>query len=392
MSPCDFQTGNSLLHARAAALFGSDPSLDSRIMVTFDTAFANEGEKVTQLLAQGMHVARINCAHDDPAVWAEMIARIREAEQTTGVRCKIYMDLAGPKIRTRMVGKAARKGKLEVVEGEPIWLVESEEGAEKGSLATTLKGLSLQLRVGERVLFDDGLIETVVDAVEDGRVKLVVKRISTKKPFIKGEKGINLPDTHLSLSSLTPEDMGHLPFALEHADMIGYSFVRTSHDLQQLQQLIPPGLPIIVKIETPEAVAQLPEILLQGMQTPLFGVMIARGDLAVEIGFERMSEIQEEIVWICEAAHTPVIWATQVLENLNKTGIATRSEITDAAHAAIAECVMVNKGDHVVRVVKVLRDVLSRSGAHHSKKRSSFRALGIAKRFMGDMEYALGTL
>ena len=114
------------------------------------------------------------------------------------------------------------------------------------------------------------------------------------------------------------------------------------------------------------------------MRDEFFGVMIARGDLAVEIGFERMSEIQEEIVWISEAAHVPVIWATQVLETLNKSGIATRSEATDAAHAAIAECVMINKGDHVLAVIKTLKDILQRSGRHHAKKRYIFRPMQIA--------------
>ena len=136
-----------------------------------------------------------------------------------------------------------------------------------------------------------------------------------------------------------------------------------------------------MKIETPEAVENLPSLLLQGMQRPAFGVMIARGDLAVEIGFERMSEIQEEILWICESAHVPVIWATQVLDTLNKSGIATRSEVTDAAHAAMAECVMVNKGEHIIQVIETLRDILHRSGGHHVKKRYTFRPMRIATRF-----------
>jgi pyruvate kinase len=120
------------------------------------------------------------------------------------------------------------------------------------------------------------------------------------------------------------------------------------------------------------------------MQQKAFGVMIARGDLAVEIGFERMGEIQEEILWICEAAHVPVVWATQVLETLNKSGMATRSEITDASHAAMAECVMINKGDHTIEVIETLRDILHRTGGHHIKKRFIFRSLSIAQRFIAD--------
>ena len=121
-----------------------------------------------------------------------------------------------------------------------------------------------------------------------------------------------------------------------------------------------------------------------GMQQKTFGVMIARGDLAVEIGFERMSEIQEEILWICEAAHVPVIWATQVLETLNKFGMATRSEITDATHAAMAECIMINKGEHTIKVIETLNDILQRTGGHHIKKRFTFRSLSIAKRYINN--------
>ena len=112
--------------------------------------------------------------------------------------------------------------------------------------------------------------------------------------------------------------------------------------------------------------------------------MIARGDLAVEIGFERLSEIQEEILWLCEAAHAPVIWATQVLETLNKSGIATRSEVTDAVYAGQAECIMLNKGKHLLTALATLQNILLRSGRHHSKKRYIFRPLKIAERFFGE--------
>jgi pyruvate kinase len=110
--------------------------------------------------------------------------------------------------------------------------------------------------------------------------------------------------------------------------------------------------------------------------------MIARGDLAVEIGIERLSEIQDEILWICEAAHTPAIWATQVLESLNKSGFASRSEGTDAARSVMAECVMINKGAHLIEVLESLKDILKRSGGHRIKKRYLFRPLHIAQRFL----------
>lgn len=126
-------------------------------------------------------------------------------------------------------------------------------------------------------------------------------------------------------------------------------------------------------------------MLLQAMRTLScgVGVMIARGDLAVEMGFERMAEVQEEILWLCEAAHLPVIWATQVLETLVKEGMPSRAEISDAAMGQGAECVMLNKGAHVVEAVQALDDILRRMRAHQSKKRAMLRELHLASRFRG---------
>jgi hypothetical protein len=132
------------------------------------------------------------------------------------------------------------------------------------------------------------------------------------------------------------------------ADLVGLSFCQSAQDVQALQahlgQLQAQHLGIVLKIETQRAFEHLPEMLLAAMSGPVAGVMIARGDLAVECGYERMAEVQEEILWACEAAHMPVIWATQVLETLAKTGLPSRAEITDAAMGERAECVMLNKG------------------------------------------------
>jgi pyruvate kinase len=248
------------------------------------------------------------------------------------------------------------------------------------------RGIVGMLKPGERVYIDDGMIKGCIESVKKGAAAMRIIRISSGKQLIKSGKGINFPDSAITISSLTQFDKSCLQFICLHADMVGYSFVRYPSDLAGLQQALkkhsskPPH--IIIKIETPEAVVNLPALLLSGMQEKAFGVMIARGDLAVEIGFERMGEIQEEILWICEAAHVPVIWATQVLETLNKTGIATRSEITDASHAAMAECVMVNKGDHTIEVIETLKDILRRTGGHHIKKRFIFRPLRIAEKFI----------
>jgi len=255
----------------------------------------------------------------------------------------------------------------------------------KNTVGCTIPNIAAQLTIGDTILFDDGLIEARVESIENAKATLKILRISSKKPFIKNEKGINFPDSKLLLPALTEYDKQCLPFVLEHADMVGYSFVRSNNDILALKEAMgAQKKPLILKIETLEAVNNLPNLLLCGMEEAHVGVMIARGDLAVEIGFERMSEIQEEILWICEAAHVPSIWATQVLENLNKSGVATRAEITDAAYSASADCVMINKGQHTVQVLKTLKDVLFRSGGHRIKKRFTFRPLTIATRFLNE--------
>jgi pyruvate kinase len=166
---------------------------------------------------------------------------------------------------------------------------------------------------------------------------------------------------------------------VRHADIIGFSFVRTAADLDALAQALAqrgrPDIGIIAKIETRAAVRNLPEIIIHGAGSHPFGVMVARGDLAVEIGYERMAEIQEEILWLCEAAHVPVIWATQVLEGLVKRGRPSRAEISDAAMSVRAECVMLNKGPYLVRALSVLDDLVARMQHHQRKKTAQFRAL-----------------
>lgn len=308
--------------------------------------------------------------------------------QSTGLHCKIYMDLAGPKIRTVLLKKGKKKGKVKVEEGKLVWLAYKAKGFERDDIVISPDepGILPMLKRGDRVYIDDGMIKGEVEELKTNKVAVRIVRVSSAKRQIKNDKGINFPDTDIAIDSLTEFDKACLPFICKHADLIGYSFVRHAADLAALQQSISElasGEPhIIIKIETPEAVKNLPDLLLQGMRQEAFGVMIARGDLAVEIGFERMGEIQEEILWICEAAHTPVVWATQVLENLNKSGMATRSEITDAAHAAMAECVMINKGDNTLKVMETLKDILHRTGGHHVKKRYVFRPLSIAQQFL----------
>lgn len=392
--PSTPEFGADCIRQRSKVLFGNTHGeWPSSIMVTMDSAALQQKNAIRDLLRNGMGVARINCAHDDEQVWEKMIRGIREESVKEGAECKIHMDLAGPKLRVVFLQKGRKSGKVKIKRGDRIWLAESPEMFSGSDVVISPgePGVIQALNRGERVFIDDGLIQARIMEVREQGVRLKIERDSSKKSKIKAEKGINFPDSDLPISSLTDYDIACLPFVVSHADTVGFSFVRKASDLKKLREelgtLSDDIPPVILKIETKEAVDNMPQLLLEGMKCPHFGVMIARGDLAVEIGFERLVEIQEEISWLCEAAHTPVIWATQVLENLHKSGVASRAEITDAGRASMADCIMINKGDHTLQVLKTLRDIIQRSRGLKMKNRLVFRVLGIAEQFFQNQNH-----
>ena len=246
-------------------------------------------------------------------------------------------------------------------------------------VSCTLPAVLAGVQVGHRVLFDDGKIEGVVERVENDDRHIRLRRTARPVVKLRAGRGINLPDSELPVTALTDEDRAHLAFVERHADLIGLSFVRRPEDVTMLQEaLTSPHIGIVLKIETKAGFDNLPQILLAAMRRPPLAVMIARGDLAVELGFERLAEVQEEILWLCEASHVPAIWATQVLDSLARTGIPSRAEVTDAAASVAAECVMLNKGPHVAQAVVALVDILRRMERHRYKKRSIFRKLHVS--------------
>ncbi|HTS52910.1 MAG TPA: pyruvate kinase [Burkholderiales bacterium] len=235
------------------------------------------------------------------------------------------------------------------------------------------------VKAGERVWLDDGKIGGVIRSVSRERIDVEITHARDEGERLLSDKGINLPDSELHSPALTDKDIRDLEFVARHADMVALSFVRKVSDVRALQQQLArlgrPDLGIVLKIETRAAFERLPELLLSAMASPHVGVMIARGDLAVECGYERLAELQEEILWLCEAARTPVIWATQVLEGLAKKGQPSRAEITDAAMGERAECVMLNKGPHIVEAIQTLNGILRRMQEHQRKKSSMLRRL-----------------
>lgn len=485
-SPVSIKRAEKLLRSHTKALFGNrSKGRRVRIMVTLPKEAAFDYQYVHGLVDAGMNSARINCAHDDPVVWAKMAANVRQASEQLRRKVKICMDLGGPKIRTgsirpgpQVVCYSPRRDNLGCVVGPGIvWLatgdclapedadvhipvsVEWLEGLAEGdtiyfrdtrdkkrSLLVVRKentgcwahgydrsylvtGMLLHrnewdatgepvgqlppleerillkvgdylllhrapidgepaefdqegnvvrpahvsctnrevfgnVEVGNLVRFDDGKIEGRVASVVPGQqLEVEVTYTKAEGQRLGADKGINFPDTKLKTRGLTAKDREDLKFVVEYADVVNMSFVNTPQDVQDLIDELDrlearDRIGVVLKIETQNGFNNLTEILLAGMQVHPVGVMIARGDLAVETGWEKMALIQEETLALCQAAHVPEVWATQVLETLAKKGLPSRAEVTDAASSLQAECVMLNKGPHIVRAVRMLDSIL----------------------------------
>jgi pyruvate kinase len=332
--------------------------------------------------------------------------RLAESNQTAYVATGTTLHLAGPPAKGCGRGEG-KVGDLPPVEqwirlrgGDLLTLrldrrpgspaVYDREGrlVKAASVGVTMPGAFAHVREGESVWFDDGKIGGRVTSVGTDGVEVEITHAGPGGEKLRGDKGINLPESRLRLPPLTEADLEALPFIARHADLVGYSFVRSASGVRALQRRLArlggTGVGLVLKIETRRALRELPNIILAAMHSPAVGVMIARGDLAVECGYERLAEVQEELLWVCEAAHVPVIWATQVLESLAKKGTPSRAEVTDAAMGARAECVMLNKGPYVIEAVRALNDILRRMQSHQRKKRPMLRPLKLADHFAAD--------
>lgn len=311
---------------------------------------------------------------------------------------------------TTVSGIAHQEQKINVVAGDTLILTTNPASAvvhERAEGVTTTLGCDAPeaieaLEPGHQVLFDDGAIDATVkevrkvpcgDGSTDTEAVLEVTRAGIGGTNLKAHKGINLPDTFIPLPSLTEEDLTALEFVARNADIVNVSFIRTAGDvvyvLDQLADIAAradkegdedaaahaKNLGVVLKIETVPAYHQLAAVLLAGMRHRTLGIMIARGDLAVELGFERMVEIPRLMMQMAEAAHIPVILATQVLENLAKKGLPSRAEMTDVGYALRAECVMLNKGPNITEAIRILDRVSRRLGRSQLKNRQSLRKI-----------------
>jgi pyruvate kinase len=372
-----FFAGHERLQYNTEQLFGPPPpGRETRIMVTLAAEALDDPEQPKRMLQAGAEVVRINCAYGDPIVWQALVSLVRGQEAVLGRRIPVQMDLTGPRLRTATAYPPLAR--LHV--GDALLVASQAAEATTPAVTLNLPAVIAQLQPGQELFFDDGKLAARVERINSEGAWLRVVRASAKGFKLAPEKGVNLPASSIYLEPLTAKDLRDLEWIVEHADLVGYSFVQRPEDvdrlLLELHRLRPQRpLGLVLKIETAQAVQNLPEMIVRSAGRIPTALMIARGDLAVELGFRRLAEMQEELLWLAEAAHLPVIWATQVLDRLVKKGAASRAEVSDAVMAGRAECAMLNRGSHVLEAVSVLAEVLKCMQEHQYKKTPKLRAL-----------------
>ncbi|MFA7361121.1 MAG: pyruvate kinase [Candidatus Kapaibacterium sp.] len=319
---------------------------------------ASSGVKIlSSLIKKGMDVVRLNFSHGDRETHLEYINNVRTASKRTNVFIPIMQDLQGPKIR---VGKLENKA-IRLFPGKRIIITDKNIIGNENRISTTYRHFVKDVKKGDFILMDDGLIRLRVISKSVNEIECVV----LKGGILVEHKGINLPDTRLSLPSLTAKDKEDLLFGLKNnVDAVALSFVRKADDIIQLRKLITKfgkSVPIVAKIERPEAIENIDEII--GAADV---IMVARGDMGVEISPEDVPVLQKIIIKKCNALMRPVITATQMLESMTNSRIPTRAEATDVANSILdgTDCVMLSGETSVgvdpENVVKIMEKIIKR--------------------------------
>jgi pyruvate kinase len=307
--------------------------------------------------------------------------------------CELSLFITpGLAIEWRRGHRILARGKVGAIPREPFdvlldrddrfFLTESRRLKKSGVMPVLFcpePGILKQVKRGEPLVLDDGRIVAVVESTSAKGMVCRVRTTSKSPARLRSGKGLAFPDSDISLSALGLEDESALKFALTFADGVEVSFVNSRHDVDRVVERLRtdarPGFGLVLKLETQGAIRNLPEILFAALRYHPTGLMIARGDLAVEASFEQLAQLQEEILGFGEACHLPVIWATQVLDSLAHSGVPTRAEMTDAAMSMRAECVMLNKGPFIADATRMLVKIIRGMEPRQYKKRALFSKL-----------------
>ncbi len=326
----------------------------TRIIATVGPA-SDTREKLLELITAGVDVFRLNFSHGTHEAHLKVIQHIKELNKTFGLSIAILQDLQGPKIRLGEI----EGGAVEIKEGDELVITTEKIVGNAQIVSCVYQALAKDVKAGDTILIDDGKIELKVYKIEGSQV-------FTKVIFgglLKSKKGINLPDTEISESSLTRKDKEDVIFGIENeVDWIALSFVRSAADIIELRNMIRDRgkfCKIIAKIERPEAIKNIEKIV-----EAFDALMVARGDLGVEIQMEKVPMYQKRIVELCNAAAKPVIIATQMMETMIDNPRPTRAEVNDVANAVYdgADAVMLSgetaTGKYPIQVIQVMNRIL----------------------------------
>lgn len=327
----------------------------TKIVATMGPA-SNTEERLEALIQAGMNVARLNFSHGEHAIHGQTIANVRKVDEKLGTHTALLADLQGPKLR---IGEL-EGGQIDLVKGEELVIRTGKETGTSGVVYTSYMQFARDVKAGEPVLMDDGKLELrVLETDGKGEVRCEVVHGGVLKP----RKGINLPSTAISLPCITEKDAVDLAYALEQdVDWIGLSFVRNAQDIVELRERIEAEgkhTRIIAKIEKPEALEDL-----NGILEETDAVMIARGDLGVEIPKQEVPLVQKDIIQRCMHMGKPVIVATQMMESMIEASVPTRAEVNDVANAVLdgADAVMLSAetsvGAYPVEAVTAMTDII----------------------------------
>ena len=344
------------------------PMRRTKIVATIGPA-SRHPQKLEQLLRAGVDVVRLNFSHGEPEEHRAVLLAAREIVAGLGRPLAILQDLSGPKIRTGRIGGS---GVLELKEGEGI-VVTTDETVEgrAGLISTTYDALPRDVARGDRILLDDGNLELRVERTRGDEVEATVVHGG---PLLS-HKGMNLPGVKLSTPALTDKDRKDLLFGLElGVDYVALSFVRQAADVEEAQQLIAAAgasVPVIAKIEKREAIDDLPQIL-----EAADGVMVARGDLGVELSTEEVPTLQKRIIEMANGAGKAVITATQMLESMIEHPRPTRAEASDVANAILdgTDAVMLSAETASGRYPLEAVNTMARIACYTEEHYGSFRA------------------
>ena len=331
------------------------PPRRTKIVATIGPA-SRDPETIAALVTAGVDVFRVNCSHASPEAIREAVARVRRAARAADRAIAILLDLQGPKIR---VGKVLAP--IALVTGSTLTVVMDEDLVGEGHrVGTTYTGMAGDVHVGDRVLFADGALSGRVSEVRDQLVPAEVDIVIEEGGELGSNKGINLPGIPLSAPSLTEKDLADLEVGVAAGvDFVAISFVREARDVlrlrEELARLGAREVPVIAKIEKPQAVKNIGEIL-----SVVDGIMVARGDLGVEVSLERVPVLQKDLIDAANRAGVLVITATQMLDSMERSPHPTRAETTDVANAIVdgTDAIMLSgetaAGKYPVRAVEVM--------------------------------------